>query len=128
MGTQLEVLLLTPSVAEAEEALSVRTSVPVKLLSNGAELVTLIEQVACGATERHWLTSAVKRDGLGPAKAAARVRVVVPVLVTTTVAMPVLFGSALVGRKLVMERLPGAGGLVAKDGPEPAAVPVRRMY
>ncbi len=98
------------------------------LPNNEADVVTVTEHVACGATERHWLTSAVKRDGLGPTKVAVRVRVVVPVLVTTTVALPMLFGSALTGRKLLMERLLEAVGLVAKDGPVPTAFPVRRMY
>src|SRR6185312_9911505 len=91
----------------------------------GAEKETETEQVACGATEGHWLTSAVKREGLGPAKVAARVRVVVPVLVTVTVPLPTLAGSMLLGRWLVRV---SAVGFVVKDGPGPTAVPVTRMY
>lgn len=54
--------------------------------------------MACGATDRHWPTSAVKREGLGPAKVAPKVRVVVPVLVTVMVPLPMLAGSMLLGR------------------------------
>src|SRR5581483_1128905 len=79
----------------------------------------VMAQVACGATDWHWLTSAVKLPALAPVMEAPRSRVVVPVLVTVMVSVAVLEPGSEMLR---------AAPLALKDGPGGSPVPPTKMY